>query len=96
DHVMSKEKLPPTVFHMLEQNLGHKLLLILDEAYGFEGTLKAVTRNPPGIWLSNADAVILRSTIAKPVPEVAAREERSEVFVNLNSVRRIELLHEKP
>lgn len=93
---MSEQKLPPTVFHMLEQNVGGKLLLILDESYGFEGTLIAVTKNPPGVWLSDADAVILRSTIANPVPQIAAREERSEVFVHLNSVRRIEILHEKP
>ncbi|HDI06979.1 MAG TPA: hypothetical protein ENF76_01275 [Candidatus Bathyarchaeota archaeon] len=80
---------------MLEKNIGRKLLVILDPAYGFEGVLTAITREPPGIWLSNAEAVILRSTIAQPIPQVAAREERSEIFVNLNSVQRIEVLHEK-
>jgi hypothetical protein len=78
---------------MLERNMGRKILVILDPSYGFEGILVAVTREPPGIWLSDAEAVILRATIAQPIPQVAAREERSEIFVNLNSVQRIEVLH---
>jgi len=92
---MSESKLPPTVFHMLERNIGRRLLAILDPAYGFEGTLVAVTREPPGIWLSDATAVIQRSTIAQPIPQTVGRESRSEIFVNLNSVQRIEVLHEK-
>jgi len=91
---MSTEKgLPLSIFHMLERNMGRKILVILDPSYGFEGILVAVTREPPGIWLSDAEAVILRATIAQPIPQVAAREERSEIFVNLNSVQRIEVLH---
>jgi len=73
--------------------MGKKILVILDPSYGFEGILVAVTRDPPGIWLSDAEAVILRATIAQPIPQVAVREERSEIFVNLNSVQRIEVLH---
>lgn len=85
--------LPISIFHMLEQNMGKKLLVILDTAYGFEGTLAALTQQPPGIWLSGAEAVILRSTIVQPIPQITAREERSEIFINLNSVQRIEVLH---
>jgi hypothetical protein len=85
--------LPTTVFHMLEKNIGHKVLVILDPSYGFEGTLLAVTHDPPGIWLSNADAVIMRATIAQPIPQVVAKENRSEIFVNLKNVQRIEVLH---
>lgn len=85
--------LPPSVLHMLEKNLSKKLLVILDQAYGFEGRLTAVTRDPPGIWLSEAKAVVLRATIANPIPQIAGREERSEIFINLNSVQRIEVLH---
>jgi len=70
------------------------MVAILDPAYGFEGTLVAVTREPPGIWLSEAEIVTLRSTIAQPVPQVVSKEQRSEVFINLNSVQRIEVLHE--
>ena len=65
----------------------------MDPSYGFEGTLVAVTHEPAGIWLSDAEALILRATIAQPIPQVAGREERSEIFIHLNSVQRIEILH---
>lgn len=91
---MSKISPPPTVFHILERNIGRRIAAILDPAYGFEGTLVAVTREPPGIWLSNAEMLTLRSTIAQPIPQVVTREQRSEVFINLRSVQRIEVLHE--
>jgi len=91
---MPESRLPPTVFHMLERNVGRRVLAILDPSYGFEGKLVAVTHDPPGIWLSNADAIILRATIAQPLPQVVGKEHRSEVFIHLNSVQRIEVLHE--
>ena len=91
---MSGNAPPPTVFHMLERHLGRRIHVILDEAYGYEGVLAAVTREPPGIWLSGAKATVLRSTIAQPIPQVVSRADRSEVFVNLSSVHRIEVLHE--
>jgi len=90
---MSESGPPPTVFHMLEKNVGRRVAVILDPSYGFEGKLKAVTRDPPGIWLSDADAIILRATIAQPIPRVVGKEDRSEVFINLSSVQRIEVLH---
>jgi len=93
---MPEPNVPPTIFHMLEKNLGKDIRVILDPSYGFEGTLMAVTREPAGIWLSDAEAVILRATIAQPIPQVASREERSEIFVHLNSVQRIEVLHIAP
>ena len=78
---------------MLETNLSKKIRVIMDPSYGFEGTLVAVTHEPAGIWLSDAEAIILRATIAQPIPQVAGREERSEIFSHLNSVQRIEILH---
>ncbi|MCJ7719012.1 hypothetical protein MUO69_03665 [Candidatus Bathyarchaeota archaeon] len=90
---MPETNIPLTIFHMLEKNVGKEIRAIVDPAYGFEGTLVAVTREPAGIWLSNAEAVILRATIAQPIPQVASREERSEIFIHLNSVQRIEVLH---
>jgi hypothetical protein len=87
--------LPTTVFLLLEKNVGRKVLAILEPSYGFEGTLIAVTHDPPGIWLSNADAVIMRATIAQPIPQVVAREDRSEIFINLKDVQRLEVLHKK-
>lgn len=85
--------LPPTVFLMLEKNIGRRVLAILDPSYGFEGTLIAVTHDPSGIWLSNADAVVMRATIAQPIPQVVSKENRSEIFINLKNVQRIEVLH---
>ncbi len=90
---MPEQGIPLTIFHMLEKNVGKKIRVILDPSYGFEGTLIAVTSEPSGIWLSDAEALILRATIAQPIPQVASREERSEIFVHLNSVQRIEVLH---
>ncbi len=91
---MSSNSVPPlSIFHMLERNVGRKLLVILNQSYGFEGELVALTHEPPGIWLSNAQAVIFRATIANPIPQISGREDRSEIFLNLNSVQRIEVLH---
>jgi hypothetical protein len=90
---MPDQELPPSIFHMLERNVGKKVRIILDPSYGFEGTLAAVTSDPAGVWLSEAEAIVLRSTMAQPIPQVASREERSEIFLNLNSVQRIEVLH---
>jgi len=90
---MPEQNVPPSIFHMLEKNVGNQIRVILDPAYGYEGTLVAVTREPPGIWLSDAEAIILRATIAQPIPQVTSREERSEIFAHLNSVQRIEVLH---
>jgi len=92
---MPEPNVPPTIFHMLEKNLGEDIRVILDPSYGFEGTLMAVTRDPPGIWLSNTDAVIMRATIAQPIPQVVAKEDRSEIFLNLKNIQRIEVLHKK-
>jgi hypothetical protein len=90
---MPDQNIPPSIFHMLEKNLNKQIRVILDPAYGFEGTLIAVTHEPAGIWLSDAEAIVLRATIAQPIPQVASREERSEIFIHLNAVQRIEVLH---
>ena len=90
---MSENPLPPTVFHLLERNIGRRMVAVLDTDYGFEGTLVAVTREPPGIWLSDAEVVTLRSTIAQPIPQIVSKQQKSEVFINLGSVQRIEVLH---
>ena len=83
----------PSVLQILEKNIGKKVRVILDRNFGFEGTIATISQDPPGLWLSNADAVILRTTLANPLPQVASREDRSELFVNLNSVQRIEIIH---
>lgn len=91
--VLESSGIPPSVFHMLEKNVGRKVLVIIDPQYGFEGILAAVTHEPAGIWLSNADAVVLRATIAQPFPQVVSRENKSEIFINVKNIHRLEVVH---
>ncbi|XHH08116.1 MAG: hypothetical protein ACFCUE_11145 [Candidatus Bathyarchaeia archaeon] len=93
---MPAQDLPPSIFQMLERNVGKKVRVIMDPAYGFEGTLEAVTQQPAGIWLSGVDSIVLRSTLAQPIPQVASREETGDLYLHLNSIQRIEVLHETP
>ena len=92
---MSNHTPPPSIFHKLESHIGQKIHVILNQSYGFEGYLTAITQEPPGIWLSKAMATVLRSTVVQPIPQIVSKEDRSEIFVNLNSVQRIEILHEE-
>lgn len=80
------------IFHLAERHLDRKVLVTIDRDHGFEGTLSAVSRSPPGIWLSEVDAVIFRTTLANPLPQIVSRHKKSEIFINLNSVQRIEIL----
>jgi len=84
----------PTVFHMFERLIGKRVLAIIDRDFGFEGMLTAVSQNPSGIWLSDAEAVVLRSTLASPIPQVVGREKKRELFVHLDSVLRLETMSE--
>lgn len=86
-------KISPTVLHILERNMGRKVLVVIDSNFGFEGVISTVSQEPPGIWLTDAEAVIMRTTLANPLPQIVSREDRSELFVNLNHVLRIEVLH---
>lgn len=83
----------PSVLQLLETYAGKKIRVILERNFGFEGTIRTVSSTPPGLWLSNAEAIVVRTTLANPLPQVVSREDRSELFVNLDSVQRIEILH---
>ena len=83
----------PTIFQLIEQKINRKVRVVLNRDFGYEGVLTAVSNDPPGIWLSDADAITFRSTLAQPLPQIVNREDRSELFINLNSVLRIEVLH---
>jgi len=83
----------PTIFQLIEQKINRKVRVVLNRDFGYEGVLTAVSDDPPGIWLSDADAITFRSTLAQPLPQIVNREDRSELFINLNSVLRIEVLH---
>jgi hypothetical protein len=91
---MPAQDLPPSIFHMLERNVGKKVRVIMDSAYGFEGTLEAVTQEPAGIWISKVDAIVLRSTLTQSIPQVVSREEAGDLYLNLNSAQRIEILQQ--
>jgi hypothetical protein len=79
---------------MLERNVGKRVRVIMDPSYGFEGTLEAVTQEPAGIWLSEADAIILRATLAQPIPQVASREETGDLYLNLKAIQSFEVLQQ--
>lgn len=87
------EEVSPSVLQILEKNTGKKVRVILERNFGFEGEIATVSSNPPGLWLSNADAIVMRTTLANPMPQIVNREDRSEIFVNLSSVQRIEIIH---
>jgi len=83
----------PSVLQLLEDYTGKKIRVILGRNFGFEGLIKTVSSSPPGLWLSEAEAIVVRTTLANPLPQVVTREDRSELFINLESVQRIEILH---
>ncbi len=92
---MSEESISPTVFHFFERHIGKRAIIILDRDFGYEGKIEAISHSPPGIWLSDAEAVVLRATLANPVPRIVSREKKSEIFIHLNSVQRVEILSQK-
>jgi hypothetical protein len=92
-YVLMTSEVRPTALQILERHTGKKVRVILDRSFGFEGVIATISQNPVGIWLSDAEAVVVRTTLANPLPQVVSREDRSEIFINLNSVDRIEVLH---
>ena len=91
---MPAQDLPRSIFHMFERNVGKKIRVIMDSTYGFEGTLEAITQEPAGIWLSEVEAIVLRTTLVQPIPQVASREETGDIYLPLNAVQRIEILQQ--
>ncbi len=89
---MPDQELPPSIFLMLERNVGKRIRVIVEPSYGFEGTLLAVAQELSAIWLSETEAIVLRSTLAQPIPQVANREEKDDLYLNLRGIQRIEVL----
>lgn len=85
---MSSSRL--TLFHMLEKLVGKRVLVVVERDFGYEGELAVVSHHPPGIWISEAEALVLRSTVVNPIPQVVSKEKKHELFLHLNSVLRIE------
>jgi len=84
----------PTLFHMLERLVGKRVLVVVERDFGYEGELVAISHHPPGIWISEAEAIVLRSTVVNPIPQIVSKEKKHELFLHLNSVLRIEAASE--
>ncbi len=84
----------PTVYHMLDRMVGRRILVVIDRDFGYEGKLTVVSHNPPGIWIVDSEAVILRSTVVSPIPQVVTREAKGEIFLHLDAVQRLESVSE--
>ncbi|HZY93264.1 MAG TPA: hypothetical protein VFE98_00160 [Candidatus Bathyarchaeia archaeon] len=84
----------PTVYHMLEKLVGKRVLAVINRDFGYEGRLAAVSHEPPGLWLSDSEAVILRSTVVSPIPQVVNREPKGETFLHLDGIERLETISE--
>ena len=80
----------PTVFHMLERLVGKRVLAVINRNFGYEGRVAVVSHEPPGIWLTESEAVILRSTVVSPIPQIVNREPKGETFLHLDAIQRLE------
>src|SRR2546422_10716813 len=79
-----------TAYDMLERMMGKRILVVIDRDFGYEGKLAVVSHNPPGIWLVEGEAVILRSTVISPIPQIVNRETKGEIFLHLDAGQRLE------
>jgi small nuclear ribonucleoprotein (snRNP)-like protein len=79
---------------MLEKLVGKRVLVVVERDFGYEGELVAISHHPPGLWLSEAEAIVLRSTVVNPIPQVVSKEKKEELFLHLNSVQRLEAVSE--
>jgi len=80
----------PTVFHMLERLVGKRVLAVINRDFGYEGRVAVVSHDPPGIWLTESEAVILRSTVVSPIPQIVNREPKGETFLHIDAIQRLE------
>jgi hypothetical protein len=75
---------------MLERLVGKKVLAVINRDFGYEGRVGVVSHDPPGIWLTESEAVILRSTVVSPIPQIVNREPKGEIFLHLDAIQRLE------
>lgn len=84
----------PTVYHMLERLVGKRVLVVINRDFGYEGKVAVVSHAPPGLWLTESEAVILRSTAVSPIPQIVNREPKGETFLHLDAIQRLEAFPE--
>jgi len=70
-----------TAFHSLEKLVGKPVLAVVERDLGYEGKLTAVSRHPLGIWLSEAEPIVLRSTVVDPIPQVVSKGTMSSFWI---------------
>ena len=75
---------------MLERLVGKRVLAVINRDFGYEGRVAVVSHDPPGIWLTESEAVILRSTVVSPIPQIVNREPKGETFLHLDAIQRLE------
>src|SRR2546428_13540185 len=80
----------PTGFHMLERLVGKRVLAVINRDFGYEGRVAVVSHDPPGIWLTESEAVILRSTVVSSIPQIVNKEPKREIFLHSESIKRLE------
>jgi len=90
DVVLVLDSASPTVFHMLERLVGKRVLAVINRDFGYEGRVAVVSHDRPGIWLTESEAVILRSTVVSPIPQIVNREPKGETFLHLDAIQRLE------
>jgi hypothetical protein len=79
---------------MLEKFVGKRVRVVVERDFGYEGELAAISHHPPGVWLSEAEAIVLRSTVVNPIPQIVTKEKKEDLFLHLNSVLRLEAASE--
>jgi hypothetical protein len=79
---------------MLEKLAGKRVFVVVEQDFGYETELAAISHHPPGLSFSEAEAIVLRSTVVRPIPQIVSKEKRQEVFVHLKSVLRFEAVSE--
>ncbi len=65
-------------------------MAVINRDFGYEGRVAVVSHDPPGIWLTESEAVILRSTVVSPIPQIVNREPKGETFLHLDAIQRLE------
>ncbi|WXG45749.1 MAG: hypothetical protein WED05_03525 [Candidatus Atabeyarchaeum deiterrae] len=88
---MEESKPRLSAIGLLSECVGKRIRVIVKDNFGYEGTLSALSDSPPSLFLADAEAFVIRTTIADPVPRIVSKERRSSIFVNLDSVLRIEI-----
>jgi hypothetical protein len=79
---------------VLEKLVAKRVLAVVERDFGYEGEPAAISPHPPGLWLSEAEAIVLRSTVVNSIPQMVSEEKTQELFVHLNSVLRLEATYE--